>query len=367
MSFAGGTGPNQIEMLSVSLPVPAVVESLSAYVPSGNCQMALYSDNGGAPGTLIAQTGVVGASGWTTAAIANTTLPAGNYWVGAQTDSSYIYYSYVSGSYYALGQSWGPFPVSISGGMEGSGGIPIGGANYCSLGSASTYTPTATVTATPTTTFIATASTTATVTKTGTLSPTPSVTWTSTSTPVVIVLISQLETRSTGGASDEFVELYNAGTGAVILDSTWTLTGRASSASSYTNAWTGSGTTLPSHGHYLIAGTAYARTPAADATLLHGITDAGALSLNWNGTTVDAIGFYYDTMTQSTLTGGGYVMEGSPVFNPHDNTTGTNVDSSLERKPGGSGGNATNTGNNAADFAVATPADPHNTTSAPVP
>jgi hypothetical protein len=137
MSFGGGSGPNEIQFVGVSLPVSAVVESLSAYVPSGNCWMALYTDNGGAPANLIAQTAAVAAVGWTTAPIANTQLPAGNYWVGAQTDSNYINYSYVSGSWYVLGQLWGPFPSTVSGGLggtsSGSSGIMVGGANYCSL------------------------------------------------------------------------------------------------------------------------------------------------------------------------------------------------------------------------------------------
>lgn len=185
MSFDGGIGPNQIELHSLSLPVSAVVESLSAFVPSGNCRMALYSDNGGAPGTLIAQTGVVGAVGYTTAAIANTPLPAGNYWVGVQTDSSYIYYSSASGSYYVLGHSWGPFPDSVSGGLSGSGTIPIGGANYCSLGPTSTFTPTSTVMDTPTITATPTFTATDTLSPTSTHTGTPTYTFTRTFSPTV--------------------------------------------------------------------------------------------------------------------------------------------------------------------------------------
>jgi hypothetical protein len=48
-------------------------------------------------------------------------------------------------------------------------------------------------------------------------------------------------------------------------------------------------------------------------------------------------------------------------------TNGDNVDASLERKPGGSAGNCTDTGDNAADFAAVMPANPQSSASAPTP
>ena len=58
---------------------------------------------------------------------------------------------------------------------------------------------------------------------------------------------------------------------------------------------------------------------------------------------------------------------GIPVQNPHNNTSATNTDASLERKPGGSDGNTQNTSDDATDFSSNPAADPHDLTSAPVP
>jgi len=182
-NFAGGMG-SEICAMSISMPVSAVMESLTVYVPSGNCRMALYSDVGGAPGTLIVQTGVVAASGWATAGIPNTPLTAGNYWVAAQADSSYIYYSSGSGSKYYLGQSWGTFPASMTGGLSQNGANSLDlGAHYCPLGPTSTDTPTATVTSTPTNTPTPSVTATDTRSSTPTRTSTPTDTFTATRTP----------------------------------------------------------------------------------------------------------------------------------------------------------------------------------------
>jgi hypothetical protein len=43
------------------------------------------------------------------------------------------------------------------------------------------------------------------------------------------------------------------------------------------------------------------------------------------------------------------------------------TDASIERKPGGAGGNCTDTGDNASDFTAQTPATPMSTASPPTP
>jgi hypothetical protein len=55
------------------------------------------------------------------------------------------------------------------------------------------------------------------------------------------------------------------------------------------------------------------------------------------------------------------------MSNPHDNTSSTDVDASVERKPGGVGGNGQDTGDNAADFSTAMPANPQDLASPPTP
>ncbi len=139
--------------------------------------------------------------------------------------------------------------------------------------------------------------------------------------------------------------------------------GRASTGSSYTARWKGMGLSIPAWGHYLIGGTAYAGSPAADDALSSGITDSAGLQLVQSGTTVDAV-CYYSGANPFDAT---FTCEGTPVVNPHDNSTATNVDASIERAPGGSGGNCTDTGDNAADFISQMPSTPQSTTSAPTP
>jgi len=100
-----------------------------------------------------------------------------------------------------------------------------------------------------------------------------------------------------------------------------------------------------------------------------GIPDAASVILVQGNNVVDALCFYYDSTTLATLTGcsNPYTCNGTPVMNPHDNTTATDTNESLERRPGGSGGNTVDTGDNANDFAVNTTADPHDLASVPVP
>lgn len=182
------------------------------------------------------------------------------------------------------------------------------------------------------------------------------------------VVISEVRSRGLGGGSDEFVELYNPSTDPVTLDTSWTLVARSDTAAAYSARWTGSGKILPGRGHFLIAGSAYTQQPAADETLLTGITDATALQLSRAGRVVDTVCYGFDATTLMVFTGDAtYGCEGMPAMNAHDNTTGTNVDDSLERKPGGAAGNGQDTNDNATDFAALTPSSPQSSASAPTP
>ncbi len=185
------------------------------------------------------------------------------------------------------------------------------------------------------------------------------------------LLISQVQTRGDGAAADEFVELYNATSIAVTFDSTWTLTARSSTSSTYVARFVGAGQVIPAHGHILIVGSDYNAATAADGTLLVGITDASSVLLLHNGSVVDALCFYYDAATlalySTDLT---YICEGTPVSNlPHNNTASgsSNTDASLERKPGGALGNTQDSDNNAFDFSSGVVPDPHNLASPATP
>jgi len=182
------------------------------------------------------------------------------------------------------------------------------------------------------------------------------------------LLISEVRSRGVGGGADEFVELYNPSTDPVTLDASWTLDARSDTATAYSARWTGKGKIIPAHGHFLISGSAYTQQPAADESLLTGITDATALRLSRAGSMVDVLCYGFDATTLMVFSGDAtYACEGMPAMNAHDNTTGTNVDESIERKPGGVAGNSQDTNDNATDFAALTPSNPQNSASAPTP
>jgi hypothetical protein len=97
------------------------------------------------------------------------------------------------------------------------------------------------------------------------------------------------------------------------------------------------------------------------------ISDAASLRLVHAGVPVDVVCYFFDPTTLMELTTKGYMCAGTPVFNPHDNTTSTDVDTSIARKPGGVAGNCTDTGDNAADFTLMSPSTPADTASPPTP
>ncbi|MBS2027405.1 MAG: lamin tail domain-containing protein [Deltaproteobacteria bacterium] len=186
------------------------------------------------------------------------------------------------------------------------------------------------------------------------------------------VLISQIRSRGAAGASDEFVELYNASGTDVTLDSSWVI--KVFTTSTYSTHWTGAGQNLPAWGHFLIVGSAYNQTPAGDDTLSsNGISDTSSVILNHGNTTADAVCFYDTTVTLANAITqfATATCEGTPVSNaPHTNTSAnaSNVDSSIVRIPGGAtGNNCTDSGDNATDFAAEAPAVPHNAASTPTP
>jgi hypothetical protein len=183
------------------------------------------------------------------------------------------------------------------------------------------------------------------------------------------LVIGEIRSRGAGGATDEFVALFNATASAVTLDATWALEGRSVTDSQYRAHWRGSGEMVPAWGHFLVAGAGYAQMPAADGALTTGIPDAASLRLVHGGTTVDAVCYAFSAATQAAFDAT-FACAGTPASNrPHDNTASaaSDVDASLVRRPGGAGGNCADTGNDAADFAATSPATPLAATSPPTP
>jgi uncharacterized protein (TIGR03437 family) len=167
------------------------------------------------------------------------------------------------------------------------------------------------------------------------------------------LLISEFRTRGPGGASDEFVEIYNPTTTIV------TIGGMKIRASN--NAGTISdrvtitaGTMLGSGCHYLVANSSsggYSDSVPANQTYGTGIADDGGIAITRsNGTTIiDAVG----------MSNGSAFKEGTPLA-----PLSVNVNQSYERKPGGAFGNGRDTNNNAADFILnAASSNPQNSSS----
>lgn len=195
---------------------------------------------------------------------------------------------------------------------------------------------------------------------------------TSTTMPACLVthlLISEVKSRGVNGAADEFIELFNPTAAPITLSNAWSIEGRSSTATSYTSRWTGTGMTIPAFGHFLIGGSAYVSSPGVDESLAAGITDASSLRLVQSSVTIDAVCYAFDATIAAVFTNDAtYTCEGPPMAqNPHDNTNSTNTDSSIERKPGGSNGNCTDTDQSAADFAVTAPSTPQSSQSPPTP
>ena len=183
------------------------------------------------------------------------------------------------------------------------------------------------------------------------------------------LVISEIRSRGALGTSDELVELFNASSTFVTLDSTWAIEGRSAGGSIYTTRWQGSTGTIPAYGHFLIGGPSYAQSPSADDSLLVSLTDATSLRLVHAGAVVDAVCYYFNAGTMAAFTAE-YTCEGVPTSNsPHDDSASaaSSVDVSIERLPGGSSGNCVDTDDNASDFYNAMPATPMNLQSPPTP
>jgi hypothetical protein len=194
-------------------------------------------------------------------------------------------------------------------------------------------------------------------------------------TCVDVVLISEIRTRGLGGATDEFIELYNPTTADLTLDNSWRLEvrdvgGGQCANTTYVGRWSGNGEVVPAHGHLLIAASGYTQDPAADFEYAGGglVGDAASVRLMRGADVADAVCLYTDQASLGALTmcSNPYTCEGTPVMNPHDGA-GSNTDESLERTPGGDLGNAGDTGDNSMDFQIASPALPQNVMSAPTP
>ncbi len=168
-------------------------------------------------------------------------------------------------------------------------------------------------------------------------------------TPAVLhegILISELLPGVPGNNNLEFIELYNAGAGAVDLDG-WSLWYRmdARQDARLVYAWEGR-SDVPGHGHYLLARAGQEIGAIGDAGYDVPLFERkGGLALR------DPAGETVDTLVWGD--GPADFISGSPAPVPE-------AGASLERRPGGAAGNGVNSGDHAADFSLNPAPDPQN-------
>jgi hypothetical protein len=155
--------------------------------------------------------------------------------------------------------------------------------------------------------------------------------------------VNELSTGTTGSAADEFVELYNPGSSALDV-SGWKVVYRSAAGTSDTTLATiPAGTTIAAGGFYLLGGSAYAGTAAADQSFSAGLagTGGGVGIRDTNGTLVDGVG--WGTATNA-------LVEGSAAAAPPSTAP---PGSSIVRLPDGH-----DMDTNASDFTITATATP---------
>jgi len=174
------------------------------------------------------------------------------------------------------------------------------------------------------------------------------------------VVISEVQVGG-GVADDEFVELYNPTDSAVDISS-WSIQ-RESTAGSFEKKNFEASDSVPSHGYFLIANSAY-DDAGVPADLTH-----SSFTLSSTGTTVFIVNDQTLLTTGDEVTVVDKVAIGSSALDaegsPFADIPAAN--SSVERKPGASdslAGNGDDTDNNSNDFATRVVSEPQNASSA---
>jgi hypothetical protein len=155
--------------------------------------------------------------------------------------------------------------------------------------------------------------------------------------------VNEVSTGVTGAATDEFVELYNAGTSAIDA-SGWKVVYRSATGTSDTTLATiPAGTTIAAGGFYLLGGSGYAGSAAADQSFSVGLAGTGgAVGIrDTTGALIDGAG--WGTATNA-------LVEGSAAAAP---PTTAAPGSSIVRVPDGH-----DTDVNATDLTVTSAATP---------
>jgi hypothetical protein len=177
-------------------------------------------------------------------------------------------------------------------------------------------------------------------------SPLAAVTW-----PVSTLLVSEVQTGG-ASASDEFAEITNGGSAAVDLSGLELVYVTSTGSTVTRKAWATTTVLAPGR-HLFVANTSGIYAGLADATYSGGLAaTGGSIVLRViGGAPVDAVGWGDATNT---------FVEGTAVAAPA-------AGSSIERKPGGLGGNTIDSNANAADWFNQASPNPQSLAAPPVP
>ena len=170
--------------------------------------------------------------------------------------------------------------------------------------------------------------------------------------PVSTLVVSEVQTGG-ASASDEFVEIANQGAGPVDLIGLEVVYATSSGSTVTRKATWSASTIVPPGRRILLANGAGSYVGLGDATYTGGFAaTGGAIALRVvGGTVIDAVGWGDATSA---------FVEGSPIAAPP-------ASSSIERRPGGVGGNTTDTNDNATDWFISTAPNAQNLASPAVP
>jgi hypothetical protein len=179
------------------------------------------------------------------------------------------------------------------------------------------------------------------------------------------VVFGEVQTRGNGGASDEFIEIYNLSGSTVNIGNHKIRYRSCDGASLYTLFTFTAGEALAPYQHFLITGSGYNGTVTGNGTSSRSYGDCGQLQLqDASDNPIDTLVYTWSGGTQPT--GGWTGIEGEDYdANPHNNTTGTNQDTSMVRKPDtlsqtGGHKNGQDTDNNSSDFLTTSASSPEN-------
>ena len=155
--------------------------------------------------------------------------------------------------------------------------------------------------------------------------------------------MNELMTGSTGAASNEFVELYNAGSSAADVGGFKVAYRSSAGTSDITLATIPAGTSIPAGGFYLLGGSGYLGSHAADQSFSTSLasTGGGIAVRDSTGAILDSVG-YGDTTNA-------FVEAHATTAPPATAAPG----SSADRIPDGH-----DTNDNAADFSVSSTPSP---------